>query len=980
LFPIKFTQMGERRNIFKNRFINSFYDRTIEEEFNKIRIRNTLKWNPLFIILGLLISLVNTIYQILNKEEILQKEYNWINTCFQLSISINVIYSIFLVIALLVKNRNIQKFLTFLSYIIMTLPCFIIRDILFYMKHGDDRGNIYAAILTLEFLLRLWLYYQTMIVFFEGFVCNIICLLVLFIYSPLIHKSTAFEIFNLLFVSFISSLTLISYFYNKEMKKYFFVNAELEKKNKWQTSIFNTMNSGFICIKNNKIEFMNHPMIDRIIKNKDIYKILEGEEFQKPEKNSNFFPDYRSPKFDVMSIIGKNEEICEKILNVLLVDTMVEISGDKLLGNDLYSKINNLKTCKNDLQYSDSEIISKIGGQNDLAHSIYQGNQFHSINFLNKLKSVYLKKEHNGNFIIIGFKDLEIEEAEENKITKKTFNFEVNLRFYESNELNKVETFELIFKDVTRTKTIEEKNAEFKYKTLFLSKVAHEFKNPLICITELVNQIYDKINQDNSDMIQTNTNTNEKISFKSLNKTLTKSLPIIKGLSNYLLILIKDLDFFSQNQIGTNQNFEMSQTDLKEILEFCLEISNGLLKKNNKEKSVSLVFMNDEKLPKKIFTDETKLKQILINLISNAIKFTEHGKITVRVACQKEGVLKFEVEDTGTGMTDEQKINLFMPFFKSSTNNKVGAGLGLTIISDLLHKLGSRISYESILGHGTKFWFDLKCCNTEEELSKLSFIVDNSRRHSTKRLISKSLFGKKKISEEETNSVNVQIKQFPSNSSVTKSLKSFSSQETIKKKMTLSFPKHSNRNESTEMRNVNNNYHIENKFIFQNETSRNFSTNNKIERTNSSFDFFSKIDLCDRTINYYIVADDEKFTRKSVIRVLYNAADKMGIKVKLLEAEDGIETLYIIYKSVIKGVNISAIISDETMKFMTGSKSAQLLKSIVNFNIKKIPFYLTTAYDDLNAIQKLNYVDSIFHKPINPQDAEKIISSSKNKM
>jgi signal transduction histidine kinase len=975
--------MGEKRNIFKNRFTNSFYDRTIEEEFNKIRIRNTLKWNPLFIILGLSISLVNTIYQILIREEIKQNEFNWINTCFQLSISINVIYSIFLIIVLVVKNRNIQKYLTFLSYIILTLPSFIIRDILYYMKHGDDRGNIYAAIITIEFVLRLWLYYQTMIVFIEGFVCNCICLLVLFIYNPLIHKSTSFETFNLLFVSSISSLTLISYFYNKEMKKYYFVNSELEKKNKWQTSIFNTMNSGFICIKNNKIEFMNHPMIEKIIKNKDIYKILEAEQFQKPERDSNTsFPTYKNTnhKLDIMAIISGGEQICEKILNVLLFDTMVEISGDKLLGNDINSKINNLKTCKNDLQYSDSEIVSNIGGHNDIAHSIYQGNQFNSRNFLSKLKSVYLKKEYNGNFIIIGFKDLEIEETEDNRVIKKIVNFEVNLRFYESNEINKVETFEFIFKDVTRTKTIEEKNAEFKYKTLFLSKVAHEFKNPLICITELVNQIYDKINQDNSDLIQTNTNTNEKISFMCLNKTLTKSLPVIKGLSNYLLILIKDLDFFSQNQIGTNQNFEMSQTDLKEILEFCLEISNGLLKKNNKEKNVSLCFMNDEKLPKKIFTDETKLKQILINLISNAIKFTEHGKIIVKVACQKEGVLKFEIEDTGTGMTDEQKINLFKPYFKSSTNNKVGAGLGLTIVSDLLHKMGSRISYESKLGHGTKFWFDLKCYNTEEELSKLSFIVENSRRHSTKRLISKSLFVKKKISEEENNSVNVQIKQYPSNSSVTKSLKSFSSQETIKKKMTLSFPKHTNSHESTEMRNVNNNYYIENKFIIQNDASRNFSSNNNIERTNSSFEYFSETDLYDKTINYYIVADDEKFTRKSVIRVLYNAAEKLGIKVKFIEAEDGIQTMYIIYKSVIKGVHISAIISDETMKFMTGSKSAQLLKSIGNFMIKKIPFYLTTAYDDLNAIQKLKYVDSVFHKPLTPQDAEKIISSFKNEM
>ena len=122
---------------------------------------------------------------------------------------------------------------------------------------------------------------------------------------------------------------------------------------------------------------------------------------------------------------------------------------------------------------------------------------------------------------------------------------------------------DFLFNDVSRTKIIETINTEYKYKTIFLSKVAHEFMNPLICITELIDQINDKIT---SSAIEDNT------AFK-------KDLAQIKAFSNYLLILVKDLDFFSQTQVGKNIIIDKSKININEIIGFCEEVGDCLLRK-----------------------------------------------------------------------------------------------------------------------------------------------------------------------------------------------------------------------------------------------------------------------------------------------------------------------------------------------------------------------------------------------------------------
>ena len=194
------------------------------------------------------------------------------------------------------------------------------------------------------------------------------------------------------------------------------------------------------------------------------------------------------------------------------------------------------------------------------------------------------------------------------------------------------------------------------------------------------------------------------------NKDLMKTLPLIKSLSNYLLILVKDLDYFSQKQLGTSGKIELAETSLEEILIFLKQIGKGLIKKNGKDKYVKFRIKKQMNMPDKFITDETKLKQILINLLSNSIKFTNNGQIKVEVFMSEseEKGFKFVIFDTGVGMSDNTKINIFKPYNKGTANhNKTGAGLGLSIVNDLSMGLGGKIEFQSTIGSGSKFWFTI---------------------------------------------------------------------------------------------------------------------------------------------------------------------------------------------------------------------------------------------------------------------------------
>jgi signal transduction histidine kinase len=282
------------------------------------------------------------------------------------------------------------------------------------------------------------------------------------------------------------------------------------------------------------------------------------------------------------------------------------------------------------------------------------------------------------NFIFLGTKTI-------TNSPTTDINLEVYGRCYSSTH-SAINKFEFIFNDTTRSKLIEEKNAEFKYKNLFLSKVAHEFKNPLLCICELVDQISEKI---------------DKVS------EVKDILKQIKSMSNYLIILIKDLDYFSQYNTGMIKTVEMDYVNLDDLVQFCEDILIVLIKKLNKEDNVRVELYKCNKLPKSIYSDEIKLKQILVNLLSNAIKYTQSGFIKLSLILI-EGNIMFKVDDTGKGISEQQKDKLFIPFSNEFDKlNKFSSGLGLSIVNGLTKRLGSKIEFYTEVEKGSSFWFEI---------------------------------------------------------------------------------------------------------------------------------------------------------------------------------------------------------------------------------------------------------------------------------
>jgi signal transduction histidine kinase len=250
--------------------------------------------------------------------------------------------------------------------------------------------------------------------------------------------------------------------------------------------------------------------------------------------------------------------------------------------------------------------------------------------------------------------------------------------------------YELTFNNVTNIKATEGANAEMKYKTIFLSKVAHEFKNPLLCIKELVNQLSDNLDKGNIDSMQ-------------------DLLSNIKSMSDYLIILIKDMDYFSRKSINNTRMIALDKDNVNmiDLINFCHGVTFTLLKKFQKEERVKFK-VEQINVPGYIYTDESKLKQILINLLSNSVKCTMHGSIVLKILGYDDK-LQFRISDTGIGIKDEIKQNLFKPFVRPNLdNNGIGSGLGLSIVKDLLEALDSQIGYETSSDRGTSFIFTIK--------------------------------------------------------------------------------------------------------------------------------------------------------------------------------------------------------------------------------------------------------------------------------
>jgi len=179
-----------------------------------------------------------------------------------------------------------------------------------------------------------------------------------------------------------------------------------------------------------------------------------------------------------------------------------------------------------------------------------------------------------------------------------------------------------------------------------------------------------------------------------------------------LLELINDLLDFSKIEAGRLE-LEKRVLALDELVDGVV----ALLAPRAESRGVALITRLDPQLPKRVLADPGRLRQVLINLVSNAVKFTEQGKISLEVRPEGSERVRFEVVDTGCGIAPEQLSRIFEPFRQgdaSTARRFGGTGLGLAICRRLVEAMGGRIEVASEPEVGSRFWFVLPLAIAED--------------------------------------------------------------------------------------------------------------------------------------------------------------------------------------------------------------------------------------------------------------------------
>lgn len=254
-------------------------------------------------------------------------------------------------------------------------------------------------------------------------------------------------------------------------------------------------------------------------------------------------------------------------------------------------------------------------------------------------------------------------------------------RSYHKDRLRLKEAINLVEREKHRAEEAD------KAKSKFLATISHEIRTPLngiIGFSELLGST--KLNKEQAEML----------------RQLNYSSNLLHGLISDVL----DISVIENEKLVLHE----IEIDIRREIEDVVNTFQTRL--GEKEKEVKLYYEHDAEIPTKTLSDVTRFRQILVNLINNAIKFTEEGEIKVRselrLILDEEVRVSFAVSDTGRGISRQKQKQIFNKFYKANSDHKIeGAGLGLSICKSLVKAMNGEINFESEEGVGSTFYFEI---------------------------------------------------------------------------------------------------------------------------------------------------------------------------------------------------------------------------------------------------------------------------------
>jgi CheY-like chemotaxis protein len=386
--------------------------------------------------------------------------------------------------------------------------------------------------------------------------------------------------------------------------------------------------------------------------------------------------------------------------------------------------------------------------------------------------------------------------------------------------------------------------------------------------------------------------------------------------------------------------FDKSVINLRELSLFCFKVLKSLIKYKGLKEKIKVTSEYDEKIDRiSIFSDELRLKQIILNLITNAIKFTKYGFIKLKYEFNEE--LKeviINVQDSGVGIESHKQTTLIKEInLEIDDYNRKGSGFGLSICNSLAIYLDHKITFISEYQKGSIFKVHLNSINNDSELANKN---RNSLREGHLKLYDPNFFLKEtpRMSKMTINET-IKLKLFKENDIFFKRKPSLDNQKTNIKSTENCKKKHFTQTiERFTTTLVDSNFEL-----LDQEKKEDILHNTLLSDDQLQDENYSEI----RKSVKILVIDDYVYIREGLKSIIEEISNKMNIDIDIELGEDGIDLLNQVITSQRLGFTYTLIFVDENMNFMNGSKAIGIIRELEkDQKIKRNNIITVTAFED----------------------------------